>query len=92
MVDPVNTGKYRFILQILVFFMEVKSKELHVLFCLTFSCPQRTVFKVFMRFCDSSKVLIVRTLNPIRYGLFEVLSHMGGGPCGPPLDISAVGP
>ena len=31
-------------------------------------------------------------LNPIRYGLFEVLSHMGGGPCGPPLDISAVGP
>ena len=31
-------------------------------------------------------------LNPIRYGLFEVLSHMGGGLCGPPLDISAVGP
>ena len=35
---------------------------------------------------------IVLLLNPIRYGLFEVLSHMGGGPCGPPLDISAVGP
>ena len=34
----------------------------------------------------------LQILNPNIPGLFEVLSHPGGGSCGPPPGISAVGP
>ena len=39
------------------------SKELHLLCCQTFTVPQKSIYYLHKRFCDSSKELSVRILN-----------------------------
>ena len=58
-----------------------------------FQTTENKIVASFEYFLSSFPFLAhIKAFNPIIYGLFEVLSYMGGGSHEPPPGISAVGP